>query len=69
MKIVFTIMAKGMFLLWLVFLFPLPLVFQIHSKALAWKFNSGEVYLAVNWKFFVSTISAKTKFLTKCAYS
>ncbi len=56
---------KGIFLLWLVFLFSLPLISQIPSKALAWKINSDEVYSATNWEFYISSISIKTRFLTK----
>jgi hypothetical protein len=44
MKIVFTIIAKGMFMLWLILLFPLQIICQIRPEALAWKFSSGEIY-------------------------
>lgn len=46
MKIVFTLPAKGMFMLWLILLFSPHAISQIPAEMLAWKFSSGEIYSA-----------------------
>ncbi len=62
MKIVFNILAKGMFVLWLILLFPPQVVCQIPTGMLAWKFNSGEIYpapLVVDSIAYIDDITGK----------